>query len=264
MTDNEKPRSKAPRTGFWELKPANDLGLGPLERSRSLRREGGLVDFLLRGFWWAGLRSILRLWNGYRVIGQENLPPSLPYVLIGNHASHMDFAMMTLAVPVRARANLFALAAEDHFFGQAMLSLVSATVLNALPISRGGGGKGREGINLLRERLLTERCGVILFPEGTRTRDGTMGRFRAGIGNLVAGTPVPVVPCYIDGAFEAFPANRVFPKRRRVTLRIGAPVTFAEYEPTKEGCEAVAALLQERVVALAADARKESDGNSDS
>ena len=55
---------------------------------------------------------------------------------------------------------------------------------------------------------MEQACGYILFPEGTRSRDGVIKEFKCGLGMLVAGTDVPVIPCYLQGTFKALSADR--------------------------------------------------------
>ena len=241
--------SKPPES-HWSLRPARDLGMAPLDRNKSVKRETGIFGYAIRNVWWLGVGTFLKLWNRFQVIGQENIPAQLPFVLVANHSSHLDVIALTLAVPLAERGNIFALAAEDHFFRKVGSTLFASTLINALPMSRSGDGKGREDIQMFRERLLQDRLGIIVFPEGTRSRDGTMGRFRSGIGNLVGGTSILVVPCYIDGAHQAFPPDRKVIRRKPVTIRIGAPLSFATLSPSKEGCAEIAARLEERVRAL--------------
>ena len=66
----------------WQLRPARDLALGGMARYRSPHRESGLVESGLRLLWWGGVRLWLRLWNGLRVHGGENLPAAGPFVLV--------------------------------------------------------------------------------------------------------------------------------------------------------------------------------------
>jgi 1-acyl-sn-glycerol-3-phosphate acyltransferase len=95
---------------------------------------------------------------------------------------------------------------------------------------------------------------LILFPEGARSRDGAMKPFKSGIGRIVAATSVPVIPCWIDGAFAAFPPGRWLPRPRKLVVRVGAPLTFADQPADREGCDAVAHRLREAVEALRAAA----------
>ena len=62
---------------------------------------------------------------------------------------------------------------------------------------------GTHALDELRERLVGEPAIYILFPEGTRARDGKMGKFKPGLGRIVAASEVPVVPCHLAGAFQA-------------------------------------------------------------
>jgi 1-acyl-sn-glycerol-3-phosphate acyltransferase len=96
---------------------------------------------------------------------------------------------------LRMRDQLFPLAAGDLFFEVPAIAAFSALALNALPVWRRNCGK--HGLEDLRNRLLEEPCAYILFPEGKRTRTGEMGKFRAGVGMLTAGTSVPVIPCFL-------------------------------------------------------------------
>src|SRR5262249_2699248 len=86
----------------------------------------------------------------------------------------------------------------------------AAIFINALPLWRKA--VGAHALDALRDRLVGGDSGYILFPEGTRTRDGQMGAFKPGIGMMVAGTNIPVVPCWIEGAFEALPSDKRLPR----------------------------------------------------
>jgi 1-acyl-sn-glycerol-3-phosphate acyltransferase len=77
-----------------------------------------------------------------------------------------------------------------------------------------------------------------------------MADFRAGIGMLVAGTNVPVVPAYLDGCFAAMPPNARLPKPSAITLRFGAPSAFAGAANDRAGWREVAASLEKSVRAL--------------
>ncbi len=107
----------------------------------------------------------------------------------------------------------------------------------------------------LRERLSSGHTAYILFPEGTRTRTGKLGRFKPGLGMLVAESKVPVVPCYIDGAFAALPPDRRFPRPRRIVIRVGSPLAFENVRNNSAGWKEVTALVEQAVVALDSENR---------
>ncbi len=81
---------------------------------------------------------------------------------------------------------------------------------------------------------------LILFPEGTRSRTGAMARFRPGIGALVAGHRIPVVPCFLAGAHAAWPPDRRLPRPGRLHLAIGPALRFAATPSGRAGAIAVA------------------------
>lgn len=233
----------------WELRPARDHGLTPGERVRSIGRERGLGSHAAAAVWRGLVWSYLHGVHGLQVEGRENLPGA-PFVMIANHASHLDALVLATALPPSLAGNAFALAAGDTFFSSGAKAAFAAYAINALPVWRTKTSAG--DITALRARLHEDRAVLILFPEGTRTRDGAMGRFKPGIGALVAGTAAPVVPCYLRGAFEAWPASRSVPRPGRLHLVIGAPLDFSAAAKDRAGLHAVSARCEAAVRALAA------------
>lgn len=137
------------------------------------------------------------------------------------------------------------IAASDTFFENVPTAAFAAYAVNALPLRRDRAVP--DDLRELRRRLLDEPCGYVFFPEGTRTRTGEMGRFHAGIGWLVASTTVPVVPCHLRGAFEAFPPHRRFPRPGRLILSVGTPMEFSAVANEKEGWRKIAAEVEAEV-----------------
>jgi 1-acyl-sn-glycerol-3-phosphate acyltransferase len=103
----------------------------------------------------------------------------------------------------------------------------------------------------MRKRLTRDKEVFIIFPEGTRSRTGEMSAFRSGIGRLVAKTSVPVVPCYLEGCFRAWPPGRHFSKPLSVGISIGPPMTFEDCSDDRAGWDSIAKRLQAAVVDLA-------------
>ncbi|MDB5309800.1 MAG: 1-acyl-sn-glycerol-3-phosphate acyltransferase [Gemmataceae bacterium] len=232
----------------FDIRPAKDIGLHTWERLSSVRRESGPFLTAVHTAWALASRAYFALWHRLRVIGREHLPAEPPFVLCSNHASHLD--ALALAAPLRVdlRDRVFALAAGDVFFESGFATAFAAGFINALPVWR----KRRtpKALQDLREKLLGTPCGFVLFPEGARTRDGDLLPFKSGIGMLVAGTPVPVIPCHLSGTFEAMPAGVRFPRPRRITIRVGEAVRFADVPNDRHGWERVVGVVEERVRAL--------------
>lgn len=234
----------------WQLRPARDHGLPPGERLRSHGREHGLAGTATHWLWRRVVRGYLHGFHRLAVLGRENLPTRPPFVIVANHASHLDALVLAAVLPERCARRAYALAAGDTFFTSAAVSAFAAYAINALPIWRQR--TTPRDIATLRDRLAEDELVFVLFPEGTRSRDGAMGRFRPGVGAFVAGTSIPVVPCYLDGAHEAWPPNRRLPRPGRLILTIGAPLRFPETANDRTGWMSVAAACEASVHGLAA------------
>ncbi len=233
----------------WQLRPARDLQLAGQARLRSHARESGLGSIVLHGAWRQLVRLHLRLYHRLRVTGRENLPPRPPFVLVANHASHLDALTLMSVLRGENARSAFALAAGDTFFTTKAATLFAAYAVNALPIWRKR--TQRSELEMLRDRLQQDGLVYILFPEGTRSRDGSMARFQPGLGAFVAGTEVPVVPCHLQGAHAAWPAQAKLPRPRPLRLAIGAPLSFADLPADRSGWMEVAARTEAAVRALA-------------
>jgi 1-acyl-sn-glycerol-3-phosphate acyltransferase len=236
----------------WKYEPARDQHLPPDEQLKSLQREAGLPAFLTQAASRVAIRSYLKLYHRLKIIDRERLPRSAPFVMVANHASHLDALVLAAALPWGLRQRAFPIAAGDVFFHTKAAAFFSTMALNALPMWRKRCGP--HALDELRARLIGEPAIYILFPEGTRTRDGRIGRFKPGLGRIVAGADVPVVPCHLDGAFRAFPPGGRFPAPVRLIVRVGVPLNFVEVSDARQGWEEVATRLEAAVSALAADA----------
>lgn len=234
----------------WRLQPARDLGLPLGERLRSLRRESGLIDRTARLAWWSVVRAYFTIAHRLTVTGREHLPAAPPFVIVANHASHLDALVLAAALRRRLWNCVFPIAAGDTFFETPVVAAFAAGLLNALPMWRRN--CGGHALRELRRRLVDEPCGYILFPEGTRSRTGELGRFRPGLGMIVAGTGVPVVPAHIHGAYEAAPPGSRVPRPRRIAVRVGPAIHFVDTVNDRQGWQTVAARAEDAVRSLAA------------
>jgi len=217
----------------WKLRPARDLGLPLAERLGSTRREPGLVEAIGQRAWALVTKGYLRVWHRLSVTGREHLPAQPPFVLVANHTSHLDTIVLASLVSRQARRHLYPIAAGDVFFETPSRALLSALLLNALPMRRQRAG--RHALDELRARLVEDPCAYVLFPEGTRSATGEMQSFKAGLGMMVAGTEVPVVPCHLEGAFAAWPRTAKWPRPARLRVCIGAPLQFAAIDNARAG-----------------------------
>jgi 1-acyl-sn-glycerol-3-phosphate acyltransferase len=226
----------------WELQPARDTGLTPAERFRSVRRESGLLESLAHHVCFSLVRTYFAIAHRLTIVGREKLPAHGPFVLAANHCSHLDALALGAALAPRHRERAFPIAAGDVFFQSTVTSRFSAIVLNALPMWRKNCGP--HALADLRRKLQEEKAIFIIFPEGGRSRDGSMKPFKHGLGMLVAETNVPVVPCGLAGAFEALPPDRKLPRPVAIKLVIGDPLEFASTANDRAGWSQIAASVE--------------------
>jgi 1-acyl-sn-glycerol-3-phosphate acyltransferase len=233
----------------WRFEPAHDFGLSAEQRRLSLRREVGLESAISCFLWRSITRVYLAIAHRLKIRGRENLPARAPFILVANHASHLDAIILGAILPLRFVGAVFPIAAGDTFFTKRASSIFATAFMNALPIWRKN--CGAHSLDDLRERLLQGACIYILFPEGTRTRTGATAPFKPGLGRLVAGTNIPIVPCYLDGTFAALPASGTVPRWKKISVRVGKPLSFAETRNDRAGWESIAAAAENAVRALA-------------
>ncbi len=233
----------------WHFEPARDLGLSAAQRRRSLLREVGLESAISCFLWRTITRIYLAIAHRLQIHGRNNLPVRPPFVLVANHASHLDAVVLGATLPARFVGAVFPIAAGDTFFTKRASSIFATACMNALPIWRKN--CGAHSLEDLRERLAGGECVYILFPEGTRTRTGAMEKFKPGLGRLVAGTHVPIVPCYLRGPFEALPPSRKIPRWKKISVAIGKPLSFATTTNDRAGWESIADTAENAVRSLA-------------
>ncbi|MGN6182328.1 MAG: lysophospholipid acyltransferase family protein [Thermoanaerobaculia bacterium] len=233
----------------WDYQPTADFDKSPSEKLRMFPRQPDMLVYALRFVVHVFLRAYLRVWHRYEVVGREHLPLDRPFVMVANHASHLDALSLLSALPLKRIQKSYPAAAKDYFFTSMPKIAFSAVVVNAMPFDRKE--NPRDSLAICRQLLETPQHILILFPEGTRTTTGELASFKPGIGFLTAGTNIAVVPCHLDGAYRAWPKGAFIPRPRKLTLRIGEPMSFESMSNDKDGAKAIAARLEDAVKELA-------------
>ena len=178
-----------------------------------------------------------------RVVHPERMIESGPLILAVNHASYFDPPLAGIC----SKRAVYYLARKSLMKWPLLGPLFPA--MNVIPVERDG-----HDMQALREviRKIREGHGVVLFPEGTRSRDGKLGPARGGLGFVIAKTGAPVLPMRIFGSFEAFPREAVFPRPHPITVCIGEPILFDPAELASCDKEDYLRLSQRVMEAIAA------------
>ncbi len=159
------------------------------------------------------------VWNetSPEVFGLDNLEGMRPPVMfISNHSSHLDATLILTTLPPTWRNKTATAAAKDYFFDVWWRSAFTALVYGGFPIERGGGERATDKAR----ELIRDGWNLIVFPEGTRSPDGWVQRFRHGSARLAVEMDMPVMPIAIVGAYAAMPKGRFWPMPGRPPIRV--------------------------------------------
>ncbi|HSK02638.1 MAG TPA: lysophospholipid acyltransferase family protein [Kofleriaceae bacterium] len=168
-------------------------------------------------------------WFGRRVIelldirldawGAEILPPGRPYVYMSNHQSHLDIPVLyatlpSLSIRMLAKKELFRI----PFWGDGLRAA------EFIEVDRSNHERAVQSIERAAA-LLRDGVSIYLAPEGTRSRDGRIGRLKKGGFHLALATGVPIVPVAVRGTIDILPrGSRSMRTGCPVRVRIGTPI----------------------------------------
>lgn len=170
------------------------------------------------------MRPFMLLFIGLRVYGNDNLPARDPFILIANHSSHLDTASLLHLFPLRRLPRIRPCAAADTFERTRVISFLSRTFFNTLPIERIKITPETHPVRRMREAL-EQGYSLILFPEGTRGSGETMAPFRSGIAHLLEAVPgIPVVPAYLVNMGRSLPKGEFIPVPFICEIHVGRPM----------------------------------------
>jgi 1-acyl-sn-glycerol-3-phosphate acyltransferase len=176
---------------------------------------------------WFFFRAFYRFYCRWRVYHPERVPQAGPVILASNHASFLDPPLVGCGL----RRGINYLARESLFRFPVVGWVLRRW--NSVPVDREGGGA--RGLKAILDRLLNGGP-IILFPEGTRSRDGQLQPARSGIGLTVIKSGAPVIPVRVFGTFEAYGRHLRLPRPRRVMVKYGQPLYFKELRAEAKVC----------------------------
>jgi 1-acyl-sn-glycerol-3-phosphate acyltransferase len=168
-----------------------------------------------------GVKNVMRRELSVEVYGLDELRQLEGAALIvANHASHLDTAVLLSTLPTKRRRRTAVGVASGHFFDSSLRTGVSAIAFNTFPIEQDG------AVITTPVKLLAKGWSVVLFPEGSRSRDGFVGPFQIDAAKIAVNAGVAVIPAGILGTYAAMPrgSNWPVPGRPRVSVRYGPPI----------------------------------------
>lgn len=180
-----------------------------------------------------------------RAYHRERIPAKGGVLVIANHQSYLD--PILAALPIGRPFNPMA---RDTLFRNPLFSALIRS-LYAFPVRR-----GKADMNAVKEAIRRLRQGriVLMFPEGTRTRDGSILPLQPGVVLIAQRAGVPILPAVIDGAFEAWPRRRLLPSPHPIRVIYGRPVVVNSGQDVT--AEEVTQKLHEQMIQLQKEVRQ--------
>jgi 1-acyl-sn-glycerol-3-phosphate acyltransferase len=218
----------------------------------------GVREVLLLGI----LGPLIDVYTRARVLGCEHMAPLQPPVIfVANHSSHMDTPVILRALPAAWRRRTAVAAAADYFYRVPWLAHVVSLAFNTVPVERKG--EGSEAASGLA-RLIGEGWNLLLFAEGTRSRDGTVGRLHSGAAVLAAEHRVAIVPVHVSGTHTVMPPGRTWMRRAHgrqpIAVHVGQPIWPRVGEHRSEVMERVRLFFEASGAVTTPDKRIEASG----
>ena len=181
-------------------------------------------------------RNIFHAVGGYRVRGRA---PYEAMVVVANHSSHADTPALVAAFPSPYKPVV--VAADDYWFRSPMRRRFLELAIGAVPVSRSGGGY--EALADGAQQVLGTGSSLLVFPEGTRSVDGSLGEFRSGAARIAKEYDVPLLPVALVGTHELWPKGG-HPHPGPGEVRIGRPIQPEDLGDDLEAAkEQIAALI---------------------
>jgi 1-acyl-sn-glycerol-3-phosphate acyltransferase len=184
------------------------------------------MNKVLSWFCYIFLKPIVKLIWIKEVRGIENIPKK-NFILAANHQSHWDQVITAyLCVP---RKFTYLGQIDKYSFGvEGFLRNFLYFVAGVIPVHRYDEESKKRAIKECIERLKKGEI-LIMYPEGTRSKDGKIHEGKPGIAKIYLETGVPILPVAIKGNFEIMPIGKVFPKLKKIVkINVGKPLEFKE------------------------------------
>lgn len=190
------------------------------------------------------VRPVLRFGAGVRYRGRSRVPRG-PCVVVSNHNSHLDAAVLMSLFPLKRLPHVHPVAAADYFGNSWLLRTMAMLFMNGIPIERKA--KSADPMGPIAEHLKRGES-LVLFPEGSRGEAGVISRFRPGVGQLAQKVPgLLILPVFLSGPERIWPRGQMVPVPLNIDAIVGRPRSY----PPDQDPRLTAEQLQRDVMSLA-------------
>ncbi len=184
----------------------------PWKNSEAIHK---VQQFWARSFCWL-------LFIKVEVTGLENIQKGQSYVFVSNHQSLSDVFTIYGWLPVIFKWIMKQELRKVPFIG------AGCKAAGHIFIDRSSRAAAKNSIQKAKEVLHDGIC-IVIFPEGTRTKNGQVGRFKRGAFSIAGDLQLPIVPISLTGCYEVWPSGRAYATHHKIHMHVSAPMTAEEY-----------------------------------
>lgn len=166
------------------------------------------------------------------VEGLEHIQPGQSYVFVSNHQSMFDVWLIYGWLPVIFKWLMKAELRKVPFVG------IACKAAGHIFVDRKNPKAAMESMEDIKKQLKDGVCTVI-FPEGTRTKDGQVGRFKRGAFQIALDLKLPIIPISLSGCYDVLPKGKPFVYRRPVRMYVGEPIDITQFENNNDAIDFV-------------------------
>ncbi len=205
-----------------------------------------------KNYWIAIFADLFfKSYMGAEYLDAHNIPETGPALIVANHSSHLDGILINTAAIMKKRRSVVFLAAADVYYSNLPFRIV-CDLVNCIPVKRDENDRAA----LLKSIRLIRRGSLLgIFPEGQRSRDGSIGEAKEGAAIIALVTGCPVIPIGIAGTFQALRRKTRVIKPAKVRLKFGSPLHFGkEKRPSPEKISHVRDQIMDEIKRLYSEA----------
>lgn len=175
------------------------------------------------------------------VTGKENVNPNQSYIFVANHQSFIDVFAVYGWLPNNFKWLMKKELRKIPFVG------LACAVAGHIFVDRSNPRAAMESLQHIKSQL-HDGISTVIFPEGTRTKTGQMGRFKRGAFQVAVDVNLPVVPISLSGFYQAMPPGQAYVNSRaRVHLHIGEPIDLNEFDDINTAMDHLRECVQEGI-----------------
>ena len=204
-----------------------------------------ILTKFLRPLFYILIRFYFNIYHKLIIKGYKHYFSKNPYIIIANHSSHLDTPLILACFSLDSINKIRAIAALDYFFSNPLVRIATHLLCNIIPINR----KTADLISIgMITKLLEGGGSIILFPEGTRTRNGKINKFKPGVSLLIKKTKAEVLPVYIKGSYNCMNRGTKFPRRGPLEIQFGSPLKYDKFFKDEQNYDKIANKLYAEII----------------